>query len=239
MSLPRLAAGLERFLDLLLAPGLCVDCGCELAAPGSLCRACAEDLPQISNACRVCGQSSPTAADICPACLINPPRWQTLIAPFAYQPPVSEWLRRFKYDGALHYARTLCEASQPLLQAQQPLPEVLLPVPLHETRLRERGFNQAGVIAGLIGATLEIPVDTRFLRRTRATASQSGLSAAQRKVAKSSASMLHPLVAIVLLAVALFIPSSGFGSSTITSTIYCGSSIGNAARKALNRTLDE
>ena len=180
MSLPRLAAGLERFLDLLLAPGLCVDCGCELAAPDSLCRDCAASLPQISNACRVCGQSSPTAADVCPACLVNPPRWQAMIAPFAYQPPVSDWLRRFKYDGALHYARTLCEASQPLLQAQQPLPEVLLPVPLHDTRLRERGFNQAGVIAELIGATLGIPVDSRVLLRTRATASQSGLSAMQR-----------------------------------------------------------
>ncbi len=180
MSLPRLAAGLERLLDLLLAPGACLYCGCELAAPATLCRYCAATLPRIPDACRSCGQTSPTGDEICPACLVNPPRWQTMVAPFAYQPPLREWLWQLKYDGALHFGKTLCDEMLPLLQQQQALPEILLPVPLHDTRLRERGFNQAEVIARQFGAKLDIAVDTRALRRTRATASQSGLSIVQR-----------------------------------------------------------
>ncbi len=180
MSLPRLAAGLERLLDLVLAPGLCVYCGCELTAPASLCRPCAASLPRIRQACRVCGQTSPNDGEICPACLVNPPRWQALYAAFAYHPPVREWLWQLKFDGALHFARILCHEITPQLRVQQLLPEVLLPVPLHDSRLRERGFNQAEVIARQFGAALGIPVDTGALQRTRATASQSGLSAAQR-----------------------------------------------------------
>ena len=119
-------------------------------------------------------------AEICPACLINPPRWQGLRAPLVYGPPVRNWLWQLKFDGAQHFARTLCEEITPLLRDEQPLPEVLLPVPLHRARLRERGFNQALLIARQFGSALDLPIDATALRRTRATASQSGLSAAQR-----------------------------------------------------------
>ncbi|MDJ0777216.1 MAG: ComF family protein [Gammaproteobacteria bacterium] len=180
MSLPRLAAGIEHLLDLLLAPGLCLYCGCELAAPASLCRPCAATLPRVPQPCRSCGQPLSTGQDTCPACLLDPPRWQGLRAPLAYRPPVREWLRQLKFDGAQHFARTLCEEVTPLLRGEQPLPQVLLPVPLHPSRLRERGFNQALLIAQQFGGALGIPVDSDALRRTRATASQSGLSAAQR-----------------------------------------------------------
>ena len=58
---------------------------------------------------------------------------------------------------------------------------MLLPVPLHRTRLLERGYNQACEIATVWSAALGIPVDRRALTRPRSTQSQSGLSAAQRE----------------------------------------------------------
>ncbi|HEY0963535.1 MAG TPA: hypothetical protein VGE69_14375 [Pseudomonadales bacterium] len=61
------------------------------------------------------------------------------------------------------------------------MPELLLPVPLHPTRLRERGFNQALVLARQLGSCLRIPVVAEALARSCHTPPQRGLSAAERK----------------------------------------------------------
>lgn len=61
------------------------------------------------------------------------------------------------------------------------LPELLLPVPLHPRRLRERGFNQAAELAGVIGRELDIRADARACERVRPTVAQTGLTAAERR----------------------------------------------------------
>jgi ComF family protein len=58
--------------------------------------------------------------------------------------------------------------------------ELIMPVPLHHLRLRQRGFNQAALLARRLGATLGIPVDYSSLKRSRWTEPQTGLSRRQR-----------------------------------------------------------
>jgi ComF family protein len=60
------------------------------------------------------------------------------------------------------------------------LPKMLVPVPLHRSRLRERGFNQAAAIARYAGRMLEIPSARRLVKRVRNTPSQTSLDMAQR-----------------------------------------------------------
>ena len=167
-------------IDSLLAPGLCHGCGCELEAPHQLCTACCDRLPRVPNPCAACAQPNPVAGLLCPRCLLNPPRWQKLVAAFQYRGLVRQYILQFKFNDALHLGNILCRASLPDLRARASRPEVLLPVPLHRSRLFERGYNQAEEIARLWSSALSIPVDRRVLTRGRNTASQSGLSAAQR-----------------------------------------------------------
>ena len=102
--------------------------------------------------------------------------------PYHYRGLVRDYLIQIKFDAALHLAYTLTQYGALELRDFDTRPEVLIPVPLHESRLLERGYNQADEIAKLWSQASGIEVDRQALKRHRATPSQSGLSAAQRAV---------------------------------------------------------
>jgi ComF family protein len=181
MSVSRLRRGFARCTNYLFAPGLCLACGCELEDANSLCGSCSQQLQWVPNPCQYCGQPNPVDGLVCPACLLNPPRWQKLIAPLQYRGLVRDYLLQLKFSEALYLSRTLCLESIDPFRQSSPQPEVLLPVPLHRTRLLERGYNQAFEIATVWSAALGIPVDRHALTRARVTRSQSGLSAPRRE----------------------------------------------------------
>lgn len=181
MSGRRLRRALARRFEWLLAPGLCLACGVEILTAESLCPSCALRLLPVPNPCRHCAEPNPVDGDLCPACLLNPPRWQSMIAPLQYRGLTRHFLHRLKYDDALYLARTLSQPCIGAFAARQPRPQVILPVPLHDSRLVERGYNQALELAQLWSRRLEIPLDRRALYRIRQTSSQSGLSAARRE----------------------------------------------------------
>lgn len=106
------------------------------------------------------------------------------VAAFGYTEPVSPLIAAYKYRGALQVGRVLGDLLlERVTQAYrgQALPQLLLPVPLHSSRLRERGFNQALVLARQLGKGLDVPVSPDALARVRQTPPQQGLSAAARK----------------------------------------------------------
>ena len=180
MSGRLLARGIGRLIDTLLNPGYCLACGAVLGGVDSLCAVCLQNLRPVPNPCDHCGQPNPVGGPVCPACRHDPPRWQRMVACFEYGELTRDYLLQLKYSEALHLAPILCRAGGAPLRADLPAPEVLLPVPLHRDRLLERGYNQADEIAASWSGRLEIPLDRRALRRVRATASQSGLNAAER-----------------------------------------------------------
>jgi ComF family protein len=108
-----------------------------------------------------------------------------LIAPFEYAYPVDAWVRALKFGGERVYARVLgvlLAQTRAALQSELAnLPTLLVPVPLHATRYRMRGFNQAEEIARVTGRALRIPVDADALTRRIATREQSGLSVRKRR----------------------------------------------------------
>ncbi len=75
---------LKRLFGFLLGPGLCLGCGAARDY-GSFCPSCRERLQLIANPCAYCGQPNPVDGGVCPACLLNPPRWQKLVAPLEYR----------------------------------------------------------------------------------------------------------------------------------------------------------
>jgi len=180
MSGRQLLRGFGRFVEQLLAPGVCLGCGCDPGDTSLLCCSCRERIEAVPNPCQHCGQPNPVNGIVCPACRLNPPRWQKLIAPLQYCGITRDYLIQLKHTQATHLAKALCRHSATAFRESRPKPEMLLPVPLHPSRLRERGYNQAREIARIWSRDFDIPIDQRALRRVRATPLQSGLSATQR-----------------------------------------------------------
>ncbi|MEJ0086177.1 MAG: ComF family protein [Pseudomonadota bacterium] len=123
--------------------------------------------------------------DLCGYCRADLP-WNGLrsageLFAFRFEYPVDDLIRRLKYQGALANARVLgVLLAQAACECDAPLPRLLVPVPLHIARLRERGFNQAAALARYAGRMLEIPCANRAVRRTRNTPSQTSLDRAER-----------------------------------------------------------
>ncbi|TDG15882.1 ComF family protein [Seongchinamella unica] len=170
---------LGRLADALF-PNVC--CLCQWRCPGRLplCADCRNELAANARCCRRC--ALPLASDslLCGQCLQAPPAFDRVVAPWLYGEYFAYILRRWKFQDDL--ALTPLMADLWLRSADVTvLPDILLPIPLHWYRQWRRGYNQAELLAGELARALPgLPVDAGRLRRTRATAAQSGMDARQR-----------------------------------------------------------
>ncbi|MBK8992742.1 MAG: ComF family protein [Gammaproteobacteria bacterium] len=119
----------------------------------------------------------------CGHCLQRAPRFGACIAALRYEHPVRELLSRFKFQGDLAAGRMLAgllAVRLATLPAARRTALVLVPVPLHPARLRERGFNQSERIARVLAAELGLALSNTLVRRVQRTADQKQLDAAAR-----------------------------------------------------------
>lgn len=172
-------------LQRLLLPAQCLLCR-QHAGDGQLCIQCVADMPLNRVCCARCAQPMELAATMCGDCLRRPPAFASAWAPFRYQAPLDLLELRFKFSGQLAAGAALAELFIARARALQlPAVEGAMPllacVPLHPRRLRQRGYNQALELARPLARALQLPLAPRLLRRTRATAPQTGLDARQRR----------------------------------------------------------
>ncbi|MNS47658.1 DNA utilization protein GntX [compost metagenome] len=171
---------------------------CDEAADGStpICMACETDLPWLGDHCECCALPLPAAGLTCGQCLNQPPAFERVIAPWTYSFPVDSLITRFKHSAKWPFGHLLAELLTQALQHRfdddLPRPELLVPVPLGKRRLRQRGFNQAAMLARWISASLDIPCDERLLLRTQDTDAQQDLNAEARKKNLRNAFALTP-----------------------------------------------
>ena len=167
-----------------LWPARCLACA-EAGHHGhDLCAACLLALPWNRHACARCAVPLPilatTTARTCGDCLQRPLLLQETRAAFVYAAPLDRLLPRFKFHHDLAAGRLLAQLMAHAL-ADAERPQALLPVPLHHARLRARGYDQALELAKPLARALQVPLLHDALVRTRATAPQSRLDAAQRR----------------------------------------------------------
>lgn len=150
----------------------------------SLCSACEADLPWLGGQCSICALPLPAAGMTCGQCLKRPPAFDHVATPWRFDFPVDSLITRFKHQSRWPFGRLLAEQlARHLLHAFDeglPRPSALLPVPLARKRLRQRGFNQATMLADWLSPVLEIPVRNDLLQRIHDTPSQQQLDAAAR-----------------------------------------------------------
>lgn len=168
-----------------LMPYTCLFCHNLSDRAQDLCTACLKDLPIIDHPCKCCAKPLSSMLDlICGHCLMHPSFFDRTLALFAYKPPITRFIMQLKFNHALLNARVAGEllADKILTEwyVEQPLPDLIIPVPLHVKRLKERGFNQAVEIARPLANKLHLPLDLFSVQRVKSTAAQATLLAKER-----------------------------------------------------------
>jgi ComF family protein len=121
------------------------------------------------------------AGDLCARCQVSPLQIESIRSVVYFEGVIRDAMHWLKYRGRAVVAKPLGDLMA-VYWRQHGLPvDVVVPVPLHAARLRERGYNQAGLLAREMARQVGLPVDERTLIRQRATASQVDLDAKQRK----------------------------------------------------------
>ena len=166
-----------------LYPPSCLLCGAKGVGERDLCADCFAELPWNRHACPRCAAPLPPDADtpLCGDCIKRLPSWDEARSPLAYGFPVDKLVQRFKFEGDLAVGRLLGSLLAEYLAAGEERPDCILPVPLHDSRLRERGFNQAVELARPVAKRLGLEVRLDLCARSRATQVQSTLDADERR----------------------------------------------------------
>ncbi len=150
-----------------------------------LCSPCEADLPWLDGRCTVCAVPLPSRGLVCGECLKRPPSYDHVEVPWRFAFPVDALITRFKHQARWPYGRLLGERLAHHLEHAfaegLPRPDLLLPVPLARRRLRQRGFNQAQMLADWLSRPLGIATDARVLERVLDTPAQQQLDAATRR----------------------------------------------------------
>ncbi|NLL83065.1 MAG: ComF family protein [Lentisphaerae bacterium] len=171
----------------LLYPSVCSACGNPADRPGChICWQCFSTLSlEAGYCCSLCGHPIQTTEDhsfICGACRHIPPAFDRARVAGRFEGKLRHLTHMFKYRHALWLAADLAELLHGSLLSQfnYPAIDLILPIPLHTTRARSRGYNQAELLATHLGHHLNRPVVPQALIRTRNTGTQTRLTLTAR-----------------------------------------------------------
>ena len=182
MKRPIVVDSFWRRSQFALLPPYCLLCGLHGASARDLCNDCAADFVRNDQCCERCALPMPQSAPLCGECLRREPPFDGAYAPFLYRHPLDLLMTKFKFGHSLAAGRVLAELWIAAIESSAiPIPEMLIAVPLHSTRLRERGFNQAHELAKPIAMKLQIRAAADVLRRNRSTPAQIDLPADVRR----------------------------------------------------------
>lgn len=164
----------------------CLICDECIESDEPLCSACETELPWLMEQCERCALPLPMDGLLCGQCQKQPPAFHQVVAPWTYSFPVDTLISRFKHQARWPLGHLMARLLGQHLQhrfdnAELERPDCLLPVPMARKRLRERGFNQALMLARWLNHALDIPFDDHALLRPHETVAQQDLDAKTRK----------------------------------------------------------
>lgn len=184
ITAPGIQAAAGKFLNLIYPPR-CPVCQDILEDFGGLiCPDCARSLsPLHGPRCFSCSRPISDEEEYCPECRNTTHFFDQGLSVFPYDERMQKSILSFKEGGqrqyADFYARCMAKAGADLLGKWNP--DLLIPVPMHSRKRRDRGFNQAELIAGRLSDLTHIPCRTDLVRKIRATSVQKSLDASARR----------------------------------------------------------
>jgi ComF family protein len=164
----------------MLFPPRCEACGGFTPSGISLCGDCGALWPALGSPhCVLCSEPFETGPDHrCARCFTDTPAFDRLRASGRYEGLLLDLVVRLKYRGEERLADLLGDR---MAETAESRPDLILPIPLHAARLRERGFNQAVLLARRISRRRNVPMDSFFLKKTRPTPPQATLKIGERR----------------------------------------------------------
>jgi ComF family protein len=182
-NLVHVSAAFLRAVGNVLLPPNCLACDSPVPVDGQFCISCFQEAGFITAPfCAVCGVPLAAGRASCRGCADNPPSVSVARAALRYDAVARKFLLSFKYADRPEMARGIANmmfrAGVTLLQQA----DVLVPVPLHVSRLRARKFNQSALLAARLGRLAGRPVVQDALMRTRKTVPLAGLGLAARQL---------------------------------------------------------
>ncbi len=155
----------------------CLLCGADTTG-SVLCPGCLADLPRLTGPrCPSCALPTPLG-ETCGGCLKHPPAFDATRAVFQYGYPLDALLQHYKYGQDLQLAGFLAEQLTSQIDTR---PDLVIPMPLHPRRLKERGYNQAGEIAKRLAKQLDLPVTLTACTRAKDAPPQASLPLKERR----------------------------------------------------------
>ena len=154
---------------------------------GQICQTCLDEFTEIkSPLCPVCRRPFDSISEedhLCEDCLRKRPSYDALGAPYLYEGKIMDGVHQLKYSGKKQLADSLgmLLGSFSLSWLPESAEGIIMPVPLHPKKLRQRKFNQSLLLARSIKPSLEMELDYLSLRRTRHTQPQTGLKKDERR----------------------------------------------------------
>ena len=156
----------------------CLLCAAK-AGDAPLCGACKAALPYLAGSACPCCALPTLAGEMCGRCLSDPPAFDRTHAVFSYQFPLDRLLHSYKYGGQLALAGLFADALLERVIDDQP--DLVVPMPLHRSRLRERGFNQSAELARLLARRMALGCELAGCDKLRDTPPQAALPWKQRR----------------------------------------------------------
>jgi len=172
----------RQVLDLFVPPR-CVVCQ---QVETWLCDRCVSQIPLFdAPICPQCGRPLDSAKDgvvhLCAVCRSAPLRVSPIRAAFLFEGAIRDVIHALKYRGARDILKPLAGRLAESWHHHHMQSDVLVPVPLHARRETKRGYNQAVLVAKMVGRQVDVPVVANALLRVRDTASQTRLNRDERK----------------------------------------------------------
>lgn len=178
--------GLRMKLIDILYPHRCAVCDRAVLDHAVLvCEECRKTVSVIKNPrCLQCSKPLDSSEkEYCLDCQKSHHEYERGFAAFLYQGEMQESLMRFKYGGrqeyGVFYGRSLAGLALDFFRKSRP--EVLIPVPVHRSKLLRRGYNQAEVLAEELSKRWKIPMDTECIKRSKHTKAQKNLTPKERR----------------------------------------------------------
>lgn len=170
----------SRLLDFALPPR-CAACGMIVSDAHSFCADCWKQIEFLgAGGCQSCGLPlQGTEATHCAICLATPPRISRTRAAVAYDELSRGLALKLKYGRKVTVAKTMARFMTPLISERQDT--LLVPVPLHRSRLWQRGFNQSAIIAREISRKTGLESNLALMKRVKRTPPLKGMSLLQRR----------------------------------------------------------
>jgi ComF family protein len=173
----------------IIFPPQCLACGEILDPPARhiFCSLCREKIRFITGSlCPICGmpfEDSPAPSHICGSCIEARPHYNQARAAVSFETIIMDAIHKFKYGRSMSLGNALGSFMADFAFPDFDLTEysLLMPVPLHVKKLRQRGFNQSLLLARALGKKHNLPVNFSLLKRSKFTLSQTGLHKNERE----------------------------------------------------------